>query len=145
MDLKKTITYEELLSMWHFVELDGQVLSDQKYSKRWVPEPTMPEDKKWSLTASYGIYFIYPETEYYKNKASTPIFSYGNQNAGVARIMIYDTVNDKYINADVTFNNDWHTPLFVPTKIVDADDASHTLNILNYSVVGWIYGKETIY
>lgn len=144
MDLKKTITYEELLSMRHFIELDGHIITSQSYVNKWATEATIPEDKKCYISATYGIYFIYPKTESYINKASTPIISYGNQGNGVARIMIYDTNNDKYINADITYVNNWDTPLFAPAKIVDADDASHTLNVSDYAVRGWIYGKEVI-
>lgn len=144
MDLNKTITYGELLSMWHFIELDGHIITNQSYSNTWANQATIPSDKNAGITATFGIYFIYPKTESYINKASTPIISYGNQDAGVARIMIYDTENDKYIHADVTYRNMWNKPLFVPSKIVDVDDVSHTLNMLNYSIRGWIYGKEVI-
>lgn len=143
MDLKKTITYEELLSMRHFIELDGHIITSQSYVNKWA-EGNIPEGKKCYITATYGIYFIYPKTESYINKASTPIISYGNQGNGVARIMIYDTNNDKYITADVKYVNLWNDPLFALGSIVDADDASHTLDPIDYAVRGWIYGKEVI-
>lgn len=119
MDLKKTITYEELLSMSHFIELDGHVINSQYYNM-WATKVTIPEGKNCGINATYGIYFIYPNTESYINKASPPIISYGKQNAGVTGIMIYDTENNKYINADVTYRNNWDKPLFVPTKLQES-------------------------
>lgn len=143
MDLNKTITYEELFSMWHFIELNSINRTTQEYTNTWATGANIPEGKTWGIEASYGIYIVYPKTSTDLNYASTPIFANGSQSYGEAQIMIYDTVNSKYVTANVVYANHYDTPSFTITSINKADGTG-SLNESMYFVHGWIYGKEVI-